>query len=181
MCGRLKMTWRPSLPAPAKRLLQAPLAAERQTKIKWLPFSQSLLTQSDGPGCLGEGHLGTSRFQTKSGSSGSWENRTSIHATCLGKRLEVPDILLPDICGLLTMPKDNATKLQRLHAPTEQPTPWYCLASLGLQTDCKLHSHSAKETWQKLFSGDIRDWHLRSLAATQITSAPLIQHAQGDA
>ena len=45
-----------------------------------------------GRGCLGEGRLGVP--------GQVWEFRF-LPKKCLGKRLEVPDILLPDIRGLL--------------------------------------------------------------------------------
>ena len=63
-------------------------------KVFWRPFS-------GGRRCLGAGRLGLP------GSSGSC--RLFLHflakiavKKCLGKHLEVPDILLPDIRGLLT-------------------------------------------------------------------------------
>ena len=46
-------------------------------------------------------------FQAKSGSSGScglflhFLGKSAVQEGCLGKRLEVPDVLLPDIRGLL--------------------------------------------------------------------------------
>ena len=65
---------------------------------------------SGGRGCLGEGRLGVPgqvwkfRFLP---ASPSFPREKSQFKKCLGERLEVPDILLPDIRGLRTCHRDR--------------------------------------------------------------------------